>query len=117
MAGIAAAAILLLAVMLAERRRAAVVMQRERGAGALQLVLPALAEALLISVPLALAGWLLATRLFPAAAGDLPFRMALAVQALPPRPASPWSLRSRPATCAPSSGPGSRPHIRPRGGW
>ena len=78
-AGIAAAAILLLAVMLAERRRAALVMQRERGAGALQLILPALAEALLISVPLALAGWLLATRLFPAAAGDLPFRMALTV--------------------------------------
>ncbi len=81
-AGIAAAAILLLAVMLAERRRPALVIQRERGAGVVQLVLPALAEALILSLPLALAGWLLATRIFPAAAGDLPLRMALGVAGL-----------------------------------
>ena len=81
-AGIAAAAILLLAVMLAERRRAALVIQRERGAGALQLILPALAEALLITSPGARR---LAARDPPlpaAAAGDLPLRMALAVAGL-----------------------------------
>lgn len=78
-AGIAAAAVLLLGVLLADRRRAALVIQRERGAGPLQLLGPAAAEAMVITVPLAVAGWLLATRLLPADAGDLPLRLGLAV--------------------------------------
>jgi putative ABC transport system permease protein len=78
-AGIAAAALLLLGVLLADRRRGALLIQRERGAGPLQLLGPAALEAIVITVPVALAGWLLATRLMPASAGDLPLRLALAV--------------------------------------
>ncbi|MEO8245549.1 MAG: ABC transporter permease [Chloroflexota bacterium] len=78
-AGIAVAALVLLGVLLADRRRAALLMQRERGAGAWQLLLPALAEAALVCLPTALAGWLAARLIVPADAGDLPLRLALGV--------------------------------------
>jgi putative ABC transport system permease protein len=81
-AGIAVAALTLLGVLLADRRRAALLIQRERGAGAWQLLLPAVAEAALVCVPAALAGWLAARWLVPAEAGDLPFRLALGVAAV-----------------------------------
>ena len=81
-AGIAVAALVLLGVLLADRRRAALVIQRERGAGPWQLLLPAGAEAVLVCVPAALAGWLAARALVPADAGDLPFRLALGVAAV-----------------------------------
>lgn len=78
-AGIAAAALVLLGVLLADRRRPALVIQRERGAGAWQIILPAIAEAVLICLPAALGGWLAARWLWPAEAGDLPLRLALGV--------------------------------------
>jgi putative ABC transport system permease protein len=81
-AGIAVAALVLLGVLLADRRRAALVIQRERGAGAWQLLLPAVAEAALVCLPMALAGWLVARTLVPADAGDAPFRLALGVAAV-----------------------------------
>ncbi len=80
-AGIAAAALVLLGVLLADRRRAALVIQRERGAGPWQIVLPALVEAVLMCVPAALLGWVAAVALWPAQAGDLPLRLALGVAA------------------------------------
>lgn len=80
-AGIAAAALVLLGVLLADRRRAALVIQRERGAGGWQIVLPALVEAVLVCLPAALLGWAAAAVLWPAAAGDLPLRLALGVAA------------------------------------
>ncbi len=81
-AGIAVAALVLLGVLLADRRRAGLVIQRERGAGAWQLLLPALGEAALVCVPAALAGWVAARLLVPADAGDLPFRLAVGVAAV-----------------------------------
>ncbi len=74
--GIAAAAIILLAVLLADRRRPALVIQRERGAGAEQILLPALVEAVAICLPAAVGGWLLARLLVAEDAGDLPLQLA-----------------------------------------
>lgn len=59
-AGASAAALALVAILLAHRRRASVHMARDRGASRLQLLAGQLVEGLLVSVPSAFVGYLLA---------------------------------------------------------